>query len=247
MELHSESIALIDADSIVFIAHWDSDNKTYDKPLEVIKQSIDSLISSILINTKASKYLGYVGYTKAQFRYDAYPEYKANRKDREPLPFYKEAKQHMVDHWGFIPLHGIEADDVVNMLKIKLDNSFICAIDKDLLQLEGTHYNYKTNEWVTTSEQEADLYFWESMIIGDSVDNIKGLEGKGKAFATKLLANIDDVESLRNTVFEEYINQYGEYKGIEKFYQNYKCLKIMDGEYFGEEEPIILDVNNLVV
>ena len=247
MELYSENIALIDADSIVFIAHWDSDNKTYDKPLEVIKQSIDSLISSILINTKADRYLGYVGYTRAQFRYDAYPEYKANRKDREPLPFYKEAKQHMVDHWGFIPLHGIEADDVVNMLRIKIDNSFICAIDKDLLQLEGTHYNYKTNEWVTTSEQEANLYFWQSMIIGDSVDNIKGLEGKGKAFATKLLANIDDVESFRNIVFEEYINQYGEYKGIEKFYQNYKCLKIMDGEYFGVEEPIILDVNNLVI
>jgi 5'-3' exonuclease len=247
MELPSEGIALIDADSIVFIAHWDSDNKTYDKPLEVIKQSIDSIISSILINTKASKYLGYIGYTKAQFRYDAYPEYKANRKDKEPLPFYKEAKQHMVDHWKFIPLHGIEADDVVNMMRIKFDNSFICAIDKDLLKLEGTHYNYKTNDWVTTSEQEADLYFWESMIIGDLVDNIKGLEGKGKAFATKLLANIDDVESLRTTVFEEYINQYGEYKGIEKFYQNYKCLKIMDGEYFSEEEPITLDVNNLVI
>ena len=85
------------------------------------------------------------------------------------------------------------------------------------------------------------------MIIGDSTDNIKGLEGKGKAFADKLLINIDDEESLRTTVFEEYINQYGEYKGIEKFYQNYKCLKIMDGEYFGDEEPIILDANNLVV
>ena len=247
MELHSEKIALIDADSIVFIAHWDSDNKTYDKPLEVIKQSIDSIISSILINTKVNKYLGYVGYTKAQFRYDAYPEYKANRKDREPLPFYKEAKQHMIDHWQFIPLHGIEADDVVNMLRIKIDNSFICAIDKDLLQLEGTHYNYKTNEWVTTSKQEADLFFWKSMIIGDSTDNIKGLEGKGKVFADILLMNIDDEDSLRYLVFEEYINQYGEYKGIEKFYQNYKCLKIMDGEYFGDEEPIILDANNLVV
>jgi 5'-3' exonuclease len=247
MELYSEKIALIDADSIVFIAHWDSDNKTYDKPLEVIKQSIDSIISSILINTKVNKYLGYVGYTKAQFRYDTYPEYKANRKDREPLPFYKEAKQHMVDHWQFIPLHGIEADDVVNMLRIKIDNSFICAIDKDLLQLEGTHYNYKTNEWVTTSKQEADLFFWKSMIIGDSTDNIKGLEGKGKVFADILLMNIDDEDSLRYLVFEEYINQYGEYKGIEKFYQNYKCLKIMDGEYFGDEEPIILDANNLVV
>jgi len=247
MELYSEKIALIDADSIVFIAHWDSDNKTYDKPLEVIKQSIDSIISSILINTKVNKYLGYVGYTRAQFRYDAYPEYKANRKDREPLPFYKEAKQHMIDHWQFIPLHGIEADDVVNMLIIKIDNSFICAIDKDLLQLEGTHYNYKTNEWVTTSKQEADLFFWKSMIIGDSTDNIKGLEGKGKAFASVLLTTENDVDYMRTLVFDEYINQYGEYKGIEKFYQNYKCLKIMDGEYFGDEEPIILDANNLVV
>jgi 5'-3' exonuclease len=153
----------------------------------------------------------------------------------------------MVDHWQFIPLHGIEADDVVNMLRIKIDNSFICAIDKDLLQLEGTHYNYKTNEWVTTSKQEADLFFWKSMIIGDSTDNIKGLEGKGKAFASVLLTTENDVDYMRTLVFDEYINQYGEYKGIEKFYQNYKCLKIMDGEYFGDEEPIILDANNLVV
>jgi 5'-3' exonuclease len=248
MELQSERVAVIDADSICFIAHWDSDNKTFDKSLEDILKSTDQIISNILITIGVSKYIGFVGFGKCTERNAVYPEYKANRKDREPLKYLKDVKNHMIDKWKFIALHGIEADDMVNSVRVKVDGSIICAIDKDLLMLEGTHYNYKKNEWVTVTEEEADLYFWKSMIIGDSADNIKGLEGKGKSFADKLLLNIDDVESMRNIVFQEYINQYGEYHGISKFYQNYVCLKIKDDfPATGFLNPINVDVDNLVI
>lgn len=248
MELQSERVAIIDADSICFIAHWDSDSKSFDKSLEDILQSTDQIISNILITIGASKYIGFVGYGRCAERNAVYPEYKANRKDKEPLKHLRAIKDHMVDKWKFVGLHGIEADDMVNSVRVKIDGSIICAIDKDLLMLEGTHYNYKKNEWVTVSQEDAALYFWKSMIIGDSVDNIKGLEGKGKAFADKLLLNIDDEQSLRIAVFEEYINHYGEYEGISKFYQNYVCLKIKD-DYpaTGLLNPLDVDVNNLIL
>ena len=86
------------------------------------------------------------------------------------------------------------------------------------------------------------------MIVGDSADNIKGLEGKGKAFADKLLLNVDDAESMRTLVFEEYINQYGEYHGVSKFYQNYICLKIKDDIPATDFlNPIDVEVDNLVI
>jgi 5'-3' exonuclease len=137
---------------------------------------------------------------------------------------------------------------MVNSVRLQLEGSVVCAIDKDLLMLEGTHYNYKKNEWVTTSKQEANLYFWMSMIIGDAVDNIKGLEGKGKVFAAKLLIDEESVDHMRTLVFDEYINQYGEYHGISKFYQNYVCLKIKDDfPATGLVNPLKVNVNNLVI
>ena len=248
MGLQSGKIAVIDADSICFIAHWDSDNKSFDKPIEDIYKSVDQIISNIIINTKCSKYIGFVGMTKDVERTMVYSEYKANRKDRQPLEHLKDVKLYMVDKWKFNPLYGIEADDVVNSVRYRLEDCIICAIDKDLLKLEGTHYNYKKNEWVTTDEDEANLYFWQSMVIGDSADNIKGLEGKGKAFADKLLLNVDDLESMRTLVFDEYINQYGEYYGISKFYQNYICLKIKDDISATDFlNPIDVEVDNLVI
>jgi len=248
MELQSKKVAVIDADSICFIAHWDSDSKSFDKPIEDIFKSVDQIISNILISTGVTEYIGFVGYGSCTERTAVYPEYKANRKGREPLEHLKAIKDYMVKKWEFSPLYGIEADDMVNSVRLQLEGSVICAIDKDLLMLEGTHYNYKKNEWVTTSKQEANLYFWQSMIIGDSADNIKGLEGKGKVFASVLLTTENDVDYMRTLVFNEYINQYGEYHGISKFYQNYVCLKIKDDfPATGLVNPLKVNVNNLVI
>ena len=248
MELQSGRVAVIDADSICFIAHWDSDSKSFDKPLEDIYRSVDQIISSIFINTKCDEYIGFVGFGSCSERMMIYPEYKANRKGKELPKYLKDIKNYMVDKWKFIALHGIEADDMVNSVRVKIDNSVICAIDKDLLMLEGTHYNYKKNEWVTVNQQEADYYFWMSMITGDTADNIKGIEGKGKAYATKLFGACKVSTLLMQTVLIEYIDTYGEIDGITKFYQNYACLKIKDNfPATGFLNPFRVDVNNLVI
>ena len=64
------------------------------------------------------------------------------------------------------------------------------------------------------------------MIIGDSSDNIKGIPGKGKAFVNKLFE--EQTNNLRDLVFKTYLEHFGEYLGIQEFYKNYMCLKILD-------------------
>ena len=247
MDLQSQKTAIIDADSICYIAHWDTNSKSFDKPLEDIYKAINQIISNILINTMSNKYIGFVGMTRDYKRLEVYPDYKANRSKLEPLKHINDIKSYMIDTWEFHPVYGVEVDDIVNSVRLKVENSVLCAIDKDLLMLEGTHYNYKKNEWIITSEEEAIKYFWKSMIIGDVADNIKGIKGKGADFANKLFINIDDEASMRTLVFDEYINRYDEYEGIQKFYENYICLKIRSNcPVIGFLTPTELDVNKLV-
>jgi len=104
--------------------------------------------------------------------------------------------------------------------------------DKDLLGLEGTHYNPKQNIWVTTSRKEEHLIFWKSMICGDTADNIKGLPGKGEKFFNKLIEDIPYLDtkffgSCVSRAYVEYYN-YNYEKALDEFYKNFKTLKLKD-------------------
>ena len=136
-------------------------------------------------------------------------------------------KVHLADKWKFHWLSGCidETDDyVASFYSQNSQKSFIVSPDKDLLGLEGTHYNPKRNEWITNESWVADVNFWKSMVTGDTVDNIKGIPGKGEKYADKVIVGLDN--DFKKYVLEEYVNFFGEYKGIEEFYKNYKCLKI---------------------
>jgi len=120
----------------------------------------------------------------------------------------------------------LEADDLVviykNMLQAEY-NPVIISPDKDILNLEGRHYNPKLNKWVITSKETANRYFWESMLVGDSADNIKGCKGIGPANANKILELSTD---YRSTVLNKYCEIYSEHIGINEFYKNYNCLRM---------------------
>ena len=70
------------------------------------------------------------------------------------------------------------------------------------------------------------------MICGDSVDNIKGLPGKGLKHYIYVTQDVSplDAKVLGVIVFEEYVKHY-EYNydlAIKEFYKNHQCLKIKD-------------------
>jgi len=222
-------VSVFDSDFIPFYVGFTKKGEE-DKSLEQCIANCDDFISNINRYNKADYYVGYLTQSKC-FRYDINPSYKANRKYDNMPKYLKELKQHLRDKHNFISQEGYEADDLVISFKAQNNQykSILVSPDKDILNLVGKHLNPRKMEFKRTSESEATEFFWKSMIKGDTIDGIAGLKGKGEVFAEKLLANLyDDYESVRNLVFEEYLNQHGEYEGIKEFTKNYLSLKLVE-------------------
>lgn len=123
---------------------------------------------------------------KSNFRYDIYPEYKANRKGRPMSGQFKKLRK-----WArkkYAPKQNIEADDYVAWLVVNGAIGF--SPDKDLVKgVKGTWFDcYRTRRhWVRTTTEDADRFNHLQYVMGDSGDNIKGIDGVAEKTAVKLL------------------------------------------------------------
>lgn len=253
-------IAIIDGDSFLYysihpnkvldengVALRTEDNKKYiyqDKTEEQVKESADWLLNTLLVNSGAKGYILYVkGKSTISSKLEINPEYKQNRKQEKPLHL-DFAKQYFIDKWKAVEVNGIEVDDACNISRLQISNSFIACIDSDLLSLEGTHFNWSKNEWVTTTKEEADYEFWKTMITG-SHNGTKGVKGLGeKYFDTKIHNNVFlGYTNYYISVFTTYISHYGEYEGIKQFYSNYICIKILETK----EDFILPEINKFEI
>jgi len=131
------------------------------------------------------------------FRYDIYPEYKANRKDNYRPKWEKEVKQYLRDNFSANTTDGIEADDMLGIRLIELgDDGIMCHLDKDMNQIPGKHFNWeltrlgtivRDKRWYTVTPEEGDYFFYYQLLTGDPTDNIKGINGIGPKKAKALL------------------------------------------------------------
>ena len=247
-------IAVIDMDSVIFAAFHPKkvldengaptrteDNKRFiyeEKNEEEIVESCDYMMNALLSATKATHYIAYVkGSNTATQRTTLNPEYKANRPKESPK-WWKFCVDYYVSVWGAIKVDNMEVDDAVNITRLDLHDSFMIAIDGDLLGQKTTHnshYNWKTAKWIDVTQAEADRKFWSEMISGQSSDNVKGLPGKGEAFFNKLVGT--DYPTM---VLKAYIDHFkSEDVGIREYYKVYNTLKTLDKcEGFVIPEPI---------
>jgi hypothetical protein len=210
-----------------------------EKTGEELKQSADWLMKNILTKCGCDSYIGWMkGNNTTQFRLQANPEYKQDRSKTPPI-WWGFVQNYLFTYWSCKYINDIETDDAVVITANKLLNSFIVAIDSDVLSTPGTHFNWKTNNWITTTEEESSLLFWKSMITGTH-NNTKGIPKKGEKYAEKLFGKWEQYgDPLHTIVFEEYINYFGEYQGIKEFYSNYVCNKLLtEKEGFVIPKPI---------
>lgn len=152
-------------------------------------------------------------HTVPGFRYELYPDYKANRDAmpddlRAQLPFFKKLVEAMNIPVLIVP--GVEADDLIATLTHKATEQglhvCICSADKDLMQLLG-------DERVRMIDTMRDKVFKESDVIerfgvpphqvryvmalsGDSSDNIPGVPGIGEKTGGQLIAEFGDLDTL---------------------------------------------------
>lgn len=162
--------------------------------------------------------------------------YKAKRTKNKWVSI---VRQELLQMGGFIFDDQFEADDLIKDRSVELgsDNYVICSIDKDLKQIEGIHFDYyrpilkdaigqpvidengfrkvapcRGLEVIT--KHQANLFFWQQMLQGDSGDNITGIPKIGKVKAKKILSDSVDYEQ---TVKKEYVKYFGEEEGKIQF------------------------------
>jgi len=147
------------------------------------------------------------------FRDELFAEYKANRSPMPPdlaeqVPLVHEACQAL--GVPILTYERFEADDVIGTLaKQATEAGFEVAIvtgDKDFFQLvsdgikvynpkdEGTWYDAAgvVEKWGVRPDQVVDVL----ALMGDSIDNIKGVPGIGEKGARELISTYGDLESL---------------------------------------------------
>ena len=146
------------------------------------------------------------------FRDDIYPEYKAQR---APMP---EDLAHQIGHirevcealgWPCIEVAGMEADDVIGTLSVHATardvETVISTGDKDLAQLVNekvTLVNTMSNEKLDVAGVTAkygvppDRIVDYLALMGDTVDNVPGVEKVGPKTAVKLLSEFGSLDGV---------------------------------------------------
>ncbi len=183
-------IALVDGDIVAYrsAASVEPSKTRPDRgTLDIAIARCEDLMQRIMSDTKANSHRAFIS-GEDNFRYQIDPNYKANRKD-VPRPLYlQNLREYLVVQWGAEISDGIEADD--NLGIYQTDDTIICSIDKDLLQIPGAHYNFVRNEFYTIDEHQGWVNFYTQLIMGDKSDNIKGYDGLMRQVVPKFLMPI---------------------------------------------------------
>jgi DNA polymerase I len=146
------------------------------------------------------------------FRDDWYPDYKAHRPSM-PEDLVKQIEPIHVSvralGWPLVMIEGVEADDVIGTLAVAAEKRGMKVVvstgDKDLAQLVTDHVtliNTMTNETLDRAgvlnkfgvppERIVDYL----SLIGDTVDNVPGVEKCGPKTALKWLAQYDSLDGI---------------------------------------------------
>ena len=146
------------------------------------------------------------------FRDEIYPEYKQNR---SPMPDDLRSQIQPIHElvrlmgWKVLDVPGVEADDVIGTLSAVGSSQGIEVVvssgDKDLAQLVNEHItiidtmNGKRRDLAGVQEEfgvPANLMLDYQILVGDTVDNVPGVQKVGPKTAVKLLLEYGSLDNL---------------------------------------------------
>lgn len=221
-----------------------TDLKAISKVTTTADQAMGRLrtaLTNIVAMVGATEYEVFLSHEdpKVNFRYQVDPSYKANRASKDKPLHYDVLREYLINDGASI-VEGGEADDLLGITQCNEPNTVICTTDKDLLMIPGLYYNI-ADQWMTkvdalgtlaleeTPGKAAKLrgtgfkWFSAQMLLGDTVDNIKGLKGIGPKRAYQILKNCKTIEDCVLKVSY----WYDRYDQIEKYKDNCNLLWIL--------------------
>lgn len=214
-------IALLDGDLLAFRAAASAEQDS----VEVAIARMDKQLNDILNEVGADSYRVFLS-GQSNFRKEIDPDYKANRKDHVEPQFLQQCKEFLiVEHKAELE-ETLEADDLLGINQT--EETIICSLDKDLLQVPGKHYQWEigTAKWTKEAKfhdiepLEGLRTFYGFSLIGDKSDNIIGVAGIGKVKAEKKLLFAENEQEMFDICRELYDDD-------ERYFRNLKLLWVM--------------------
>ncbi len=209
----TKTLLLVDGSSYLYRAfHAMPDlRNSKNEPTGVIRGVLSMLMR--LHKENPSDYSACVFDAKGKtFRDDLYPEYKANRPAMPDDLALQIEPLHAAIHamgWPLIMVAGVEADDVIGTLAVEAQKRGVRTVistgDKDITQLVNplvTLVNTMTNETLDEAGVEKKFGVKPERIVdylalvGDSVDNVPGVEKVGPKTAVKWLTQYHTLDNI---------------------------------------------------
>lgn len=220
------SKVIIDGDQMIYSCGFASEGEPLSHTLRLLKNKMEQILS----DCGTDHYELYIE-GQGNFREEIDWDYKGTRLTRKPASF-QDCKEYLRNTWKAKEVEGMETDDAVS---IRLWQSFnsaddmvLSSPDKDLKNTPGWHYNPNTRETYYVTPEQASRHFWFQMLMGDRVDNIKGLpycaintvealelskaarKGCGKATAAKIIKSTKTAEEASRAVVRCYADYFAE-------------------------------------
>lgn len=176
----------IDADSILYNVFFQKSVEAEGDMLEQLKKEFFNRCYDLANRLMVDK-LEIVLTDSSNFRYKIDPNYKGNRKPS--LPLFTKFKELVRSDDEVRVWANFEADDVVSYF-VRHRGYTGASIDKDLLRgCVGGWYDmhHTRGEYRVTKAIDANRFRLQQTLMGDCVDNIKGIPSVGMTRAKKLL------------------------------------------------------------
>lgn len=205
---------LVDGDLFAYrcAASAENDNE------HIAAARMETLLDSCLTETNSTEFEIFLS-GPTNFRYQVFPEYKANRLKQERPKYLTHCKDYLQDKYNATVADNCEADDCMGIAQTAQTvetPTIICSLDKDMLQVPGWHYSWEiqggpaNKRWLKEaclqeiSPIEGLRRFYKQLLMGDSSDGIKGVEGIGPVGAAKMLNHLETEEEMFDVVRDAY-------------------------------------------
>ena len=120
------------------------------------------------------------------FRKKICSDYKGHRNRKKPCG-YKRVITELGKRYQTILIDELEADDALGIYATKHSDCVIVSPDKDLRQIPGTLYDFKTV--VTITPEEGEQWFFIQALAGDCTDGYSGAPGFGMRTSKQIFDN----------------------------------------------------------
>lgn len=185
------------------------------------------VVRSLAKSYKAGKIIIAADQGSSSYRKTIYPEYKQNRKEKYETQTEEEREKFerffnaweeclliLEQEFTLVRFPGVEADDIAgyivrNKEKFNLEQIWLASSDKDwdlLVQSGVNRFSYVTRKettvdnWSEHHDCDREDYVFLKAIMGDSGDNIKGVQGIGPKRGLELITKYGSVYDIMDSI-----------------------------------------------